>query len=325
LYPGGQRLSDALGYLFLYEALERSGTSSYFKSSPYGLILHPPLDIHSIIGTITSRQDLEERLKRAIARSPIFYPILREIQLSFGVIGKISNESLLAEEAVKQTIEKHLNIDGLWRLIEGIRKGEITIIRMDKKRIPTFILNEIESRPQTKIWYKDLAYALINTLSSWAFTAEELSEILKVPQNTIEAKLKEMRKEGFAERVFRFYDTETGEWRWGLLKDASKIALSEEFRESFTPQDPHQLFRVNIRGSNDSKYHSFIMSYKQLEYNSKEIMSKIPFEEIFEMKVEPLSPGLIKSFSPYYYNFPKTLFPLLFANAATLLQKMTGY
>jgi ATP-dependent Lhr-like helicase len=325
IYPGGQRVNDALGYLFLYEAQVRSETSPYFKSSSYGLVLHPSLDLLDIIDSITSREVLEEHLKKAVARSPIFYPILREIQLSFGVIGKVSSESLLAEEAVKQTIEKHLDLDGLWNLIEGIKKGKITLTKVDKKRIPSFIIREIESRPPTKIWYKDLSYAIVNTLSSWAFTIEELSEILKVPQTTIESKLKEMRKDSFSERVFRFYDTETGEWRWGLVRDASKIALSEEFRESFTPQDPHQLFRVNIRGSNNSKYQSFVISYRQLEYNTEEIMAKIPFEEIFEMKIEPLSTGLIKSFSPYYYNFPKSLFPLLFANAVTLLQKMTDY
>ncbi len=324
LNPRGMKVNESLGYLLLYKASSKLSLTSYFKASPYGVLLQPPIDFLDIIEGIQSKEQLLIEMEKALSRSPIYYPVLREVKLSFGLIGREAESEVVEREALKQVMERHLDVGGLWTLIKDIRDSHIEVKKLECKRIPDFILDEIRRNPNIRAWLKDLSYAIISTLSDWAFTVDELSEILQVPKKSVEAKLKELRKQGNGERVFRFYDIESGDWRWGLVRDASKIAFSGEFSRSFRPNDPSQLFKISLRDSITSTHISLIASYNTF-FSSKESLSKIPFEEIFEMKVEPLSSGLLKSMAPYYYNFPKNILPILLANAIAYLQNMNYY
>ncbi len=324
--PTGARINEALGYLLLFELTSKQTMNAYIKVSPYGLVVHPYISVEEIANEINSKEELYNRIRLAIKRAPLFYSILKEIQISFGIIGKASDEDgLVVEESLRQAVEASLDIDGLWKVINGIRNGGITLVRKKGEELPSVFREELISRPQTKMWFRDASLAIAKALKNWAFTEEELSEILLIPRKTLENKLKEMRKDNNGARVFRFYDVETSEWRWGLVEDWRTIIESEDFKASFTPIDPCQSFILQVRPEGRSSYISVITSYKNLVENPDEVFSSIPFEEIYELKVCPLSTGILKSMSPRYYYIPKELIPPLFANAVTVLQSLGSF
>jgi len=320
----GQRINEAIALLLLMELTSKVSLNSSVKISPYGIAASPKIDVIGLLSRFDNKKQLEESIEEAIKRSPALQEKIKEIQYSLGVIGKPDEEdALLVSEAIRQ-IKLSLDIEGLWNIIEKLKTAELHILTKKLEEIPTFLVEELRTRPYTKPWIRDSTIAITNTLKGYAFTEEELSEILMLPHKTISNKLKELRKPNNKTRVFRFIDVDTSEWRWALVEEWKELIDNEEFKESFTPLDPSQPFLLQVRTTEKSQYVSFITSVKEIFSNPDSILSKIPSDELYELKILPIAQGFLRNFSPRYYFIPKELIPILFANGVTALQRLEG-
>jgi len=207
---------------------------------------------------------------------------------------------------------------------EARRRGEIEIIeRRGGKLLP--ISAVLLRTPSTKPWIKDATALIIKNLEGMAFTVDELASILDLPAKSIESKMKELRKPGVKDRVFQFIDIELQEWRWGLIKEAEEIVNSEEFGSSFEPIDPDEAFVLMAKNVSGESYHQVIFTPKDVIRDPKWLTRKIPMDEIYELKIMPLSDSLLKTMAPKYYHVPRELAPYIALNGASYLQKLKAY
>lgn len=323
--PNGQYINETLAAILLFHNTTRKTLNTSVKVSPYGIVVAPSVHLNEIIEKIEGKKEFVLLLKKAITRYPYYYSIVREIQHSLGVIGKVTeDDKMVSEEAIRQILNNFLDVEGAWELISSLKSGKTIIEQVDPEAIPSFLKEDLLRRPQVKAWVKDSTIVIAKTLQGWAFTEEEIAEIILLPPKTVEVKLKEMRKPDSNERVVRFMDVDLGEWRWVLLKDLEEIATYDEFKESFIPDDEEQSFLLQIRPSEKSPYISIITSAREVLENWAKIEKQIPTEEVYEMKVVPLIQGFMRNFAPRYYFVPKKTIPLLFINGVSMLQKLEG-
>ncbi|MCC6010274.1 MAG: DEAD/DEAH box helicase [Fervidicoccaceae archaeon] len=318
----GQRINEALGLLLL-SALSRVTTSISLKVTPYAVMVKPKIDLGEVFGRFSCFNELKRELLRVVNRHPLYVSVLNELKYSLGAIGDKSDEEkeFVKSEASRQLLHQYMDIDGLWVMINSLRKGEIELRKLESEP-PSFITEELSSTLELKPWYRDLSGALQKLLKGWAFTVEEISEALLLPARTIEHKLKEMRKPGSKARVTKFIDTETGEARWCLMDDLPGLASDGDFRESFTPLDNKQPFQLKIKADSDDAYMEFVFT-PSLSVIS-EIINKVPFDEIYELQVQPLVNGIYRNLSPRYYFVKKSIAPYLVLNGVAYLQKIKG-
>ena len=323
--PLGQPVNETLSVLFLFYNTSRKTLNTSVKISPYGIVVYPSINIEEILLSFKNKKEFIDTISKAIMRSPYFYSVVREVQHSLGVIGRVDEgDKIVIDEAINQILQTQLDIDSTWIIIEQLKENKIKVEKRRKEEVPRFIIEDLERRPHIKAWVKDSSMAIVKTLQGWAFTEEEIAEIIMLPPKTVGAKLKEMRKPESSERVVRFMDVDIGEWRWALLKDVEEISELDEFRESFTPVDENQSFLLQIRPNEKSPYISIITSVKEVLENWEKIEKQIPTEEVYEMKVVPLVQGFMRNFSPRYYFVPRKIVPLLFMNGVSMLQKLEG-
>ncbi len=315
----GATANLALAYALLMHLTSTSTLNTAVRVSPYAIAVKPKLSLSEFTKMLRNENEYLEYVRKAVKRTPSFHAKLREIQLSFGKIGKTTGEEddLLSMEAVKQVIEEELDLLGSWNIMRRLNRA----VSGKSYFVPRPLLDDLLSRPEIKPWIRDSSIAILEALRNWAFTEEELSEILMLPKRTISNKLKEMRKNGAG--VTKFVDVETMEWRWALADDLKRISKIDEFRSSFEPLDPSQPFMLELRTREGSQYNRIIASPEKLMESYNELLARIPEDVIFEMRVtSPSQHKLIRDMSPRYYYVRKDLIPLLFLNGVAVLQNL---
>ncbi|RUM48011.1 MAG: ATP-dependent helicase [Hyperthermus sp.] len=265
------------------------------------------------------RETFYEAALEAAKRSPYIVETAHNIQLVFGVTQKLRSDNTLPyQEALRQTIEGYFDPDTAWEIIELLKLGKIRVEKSNTK-VSFYARSITESAPE-RLWLGNVEEMLADILRGMAFTVEELADALNLPETIIESKLKSMMKPGSVKRVFYFIDTDTGELRWGLVEDAEAIASSEEFMSSFKPLSLDSLYMILAKNSAGSLIHA-IIRLDEIISNPQAVIDQIPFKEIHELKVVPLT-GYYNGAAPRYTNVPRSIVPYLILNAAAYIQKI---
>lgn len=316
-----EKISNTLAHLLLYLATQKESLHNYARYSIYGFsISYTQTDLLKEIIKMDEKK-LKKLIIKSILRSPLFISTLKEIQVSFGKVGKLSNkeDKLLVKEALKQTISKYFSIKNTLKYIKMIKEGKISIIQYNGvSPIGEAVLAQTPIRP----WLNNIASIIYETLKGGAYTINELSEILGISSKTLENKLKQMRKPDSKYRIVSFIDVDSRETRWCLLDDLEEIVNSCNFYTSFTPINDNETFIATLRAYNSSTTIELIFKPKELLNNAGEIRRRIPFEEIGEIRItDPVDP-LVYNISPRFYYVNKKAAPYILLNAVAYIQNM---
>ncbi len=324
LVRASQNTIETLAMFFLYLVSKNETLNTYSRVSPFGFMIRSQSDPVDLLRK-TSLERLKKELTDAIRNSPILHLMIRDIQASFGKIGKVNDEdSIIQEEALRQASILYYDIESALEILRGIITGEYKLVK--SKQRGSLIVQYIRKMPAIRLWLPSITALILDNLNGIALTVDELSDILSLPAKSIENKLKDLRKcEDPERRVFQFIDVELGEWRWGLVKDLENILVSEEFSESFKPQDINEAFIAMIKPQQGSSYISVLFTPREIIDNCEYLRSKIPVDDIYEYKVVPISDELLKSLSPKYYHVRKDIVCEITLNAVTFLQKLKRY
>jgi len=317
----GQRVNEGLGLLAM-SALSKVTTDVSLQITPYAVKIRPSVDILELARAFRCYGELKRELSRAAERHPLYAIIRNEIKYSLGLVGDASDNAkeFVREEASRQLLDYYVDVDGLWALLESLRSGSIAVEERPLTEAPSFIREGVSHALEVRPWYRDVSLALQRLLKGWAFTVDEIAEALMLPARVVERKLREMRKPGGKVRLARFIDVETGEHRWCLADDLPELAESPEFSESFKPADLKQPFLLKIKSSGGDGYLEVIVT-PSIDAIRDQI-SKVPGDELLEMRVQPLLDGIYKNLSPRYYFVRKDLAPLLALNGMAYLQRV---
>ncbi|TRM73063.1 ATP-dependent helicase, partial [Sulfolobus sp. E5] len=172
---------------------------------------------------------------------------------------------------------------------------------------------------QIRPWLLDLNVTIYHALKGGAYTINELAEVLGIPNKSLENKLKQMRKSGNKYRVTYFIDVDCRETRWCLYEDFVNIVNSEEYYSSFAPLNLNEIFLATLR-SGDNQI-EILFKPKDLLNSSDEILRKIPFNDVDEIKIKE---AIDTSYQVYqkYYNVKKDIIIYLMLNAVAYLQNL---
>jgi len=309
-----------LAYIVMLE-MYRENSETYTKITHYGFAVPSKILSFDPIKFLASleREEFEERVREAAERSPFFVETVHNIQLVFGITRKLlPSDMLVYKEAIRQTIENYFDPVNAWRIVEGLKKGKIKV-GINTSRTSIYARTLVKEAPE-KPWIGNIQDLVAEVLKGMAFTAEELSEALGLPIDIIESALRSMKAPGSRYRVFSFIDVDTGEERWALVEDAEEIASSEEFSSSFTPQNKDTLYLMLVKSETGSLVH-VVARVIDVMKNPETIIKQIPFEEIYELKVMPLT-SYYEGKPIKYQLVPRKIAPLLLLNAAAITQKI---
>ncbi len=321
LYWMGQNIAETLAHIIMYLISTKYTLNVYVKSSYVGFSVKVR-NVDPVRILLNIIPDKVERLvELSLERSPLYYAILKELQVSFGKIGKLDAEkdSLIIEEAKRQVKSQYMDVEGAKELLRKIRSGEINLVYA--KNVETPLGRYVRELPPIRPWIKDASLLIVETLENMALTVDELSEILELPSKTIENKLKDLRKPDVVDRVFQFIDIDIGEWRWALIKDAEKIYESPEYRRSFEPYDVDEVYTLYIKPINGLSYFTLYFSAREIISNFKKFLERIPVNEAYEVRVIP-SDSMLKTLTPRYFYVPKNIIPYVALNGITYMQML---
>ncbi len=313
----GEAAARTLGYAALYAA--RSYTSS-IKTSYYGVALRSTPDFNplSVLAELEP-EELESLALEAIMKTPYYLNMLREIRLAFGQISRqIGDDTLVKMEAARQALHEFFDIEEAKRVLKLLREGRVVKHAVGGA---TPLARMLASMPEEKLWKVDIEKEIAEAMKGLAFTVEELASMTGLPEKIIAAKLREMRKPGSPYRVFQFIDVDTGDWRWALEEDAEEIASSEEFRESFRPLRPDEHFVLMVRAMNSEDFAHVLISAREVLEKREEFLRQVPFNEIYELKVIPITDDS-KAGIPRYYYVSKKVLPYVVLNAIAVIQRL---
>lgn len=322
----GERTSNTIAHMLMYLVSSKQTLQVSIRSAFYGFSIRTSrVDALKLLEELKDT-NIDSMIYKAVKRSPLYAAMLRELQLSFGKIGRVDEDEdkLLSNEALRQTIQYYFDIEGAKKFINALANGEIEIVDLGTPKVLTPLAGYLRRIPEIRPWVPDISSVIIKNLEGMAFTVDELSEITGLPAKTIEHKLKELRKPGNIDRVFQFIDVELGEWRWTLVRDAKLIIDNEMFSESFTPTDPNEAFLLQIKPASGESYIPVYFTPKEILENIDKFKKKIPVDEAYEIKVTPLSSSLLQSLSPKYYYVSRDIIPYIALNGASFLQKLKG-
>ena len=312
-------VSRTLAYIAMLLAY-RVNSSVYAKITHYGFAM-PQINGFNLLEALLSLDEREFRrlATEAAEKSPYLVETAHNIQLVFGVTHKLRpRDGLPYREAVRQTIEEYFDLEKAWGFIEGLKRGRVKL-EVNTSR-SSFYARDIAATSPERLWLGNVEEAIAEVLDGMAFTIEELADALNLPENVIEARLRSMLKPGSPYRVFYFIDVDTGELRWALVKDAEAIARSEEFSSSFTPPSRDALYMILAKSDNGSLIHVIVKLDEVIE-NPQKLIEQIPFREVHELKVVPLT-GYYEGDAPKYLSVPREIVPYLVLNAATYIQNI---
>ena len=321
----GEKVSNTIAHLIMYLVSAKQTLNVGVRSTFYGFSVKSlNTDILQLLKDIRI-ENVEDLVRKAIARSPIFMAILKEIQLSFGKIGRVGEEDdIIIEEAVNQALQLYFDIDGAKEFLSKLQQDSIDIVDIGTPEILSPLAAYMLRVPEIRPWIPDISGIIVKTLDGMAFTIDELSEILGLPPKTIEHKLKDMRKPDTLDRVFQFLDVELGEWRWALVRDVKEIVESDIFAESFNPPDINEAFMLHIKPQSGESFIPVYFTPREIINGIEEFRKKIPVNEAYEVRVVSLSSSLLQSLSPKYYYVSKDIMPYIALNGAAFLQKLKG-
>ncbi len=312
----GERVNRTIAYTLMARL-----NLDYARITFYGFSL--PLDndttVEDVVKMLVSLSDKELRdvVEKIVPRTPYFAEEARKIQLSFGITRRLNPDDGIAfRETVRQVLEQYFDLEEALRIIEAIRSGSV---RLMLSRGPNILSLEILREPPERLWSTGIEDLIASSIKGLAFTVDEIAEMIAAPPELVEAKLKELRKPGSRIRVFSFIDVDLNEERWALVEDARDIAGLEEFSSSFTPRPTEELYLVLVKARDGALIH-ITVNPKDLLTSPAKIEKSIPFNEIYELKIVPLT-GLSDVSVKYNY-VPKEIAYLLVLNAITALQKM---
>ncbi len=321
----GEKVSNTIAHLIMYLVSARQTLNVGVRSTFYGFSVKSlNVDALELLREIRL-SEIEDLVRKAIARSPIFMAVLKEIQLSFGKIGRVNDDDeIIVKEAVNQVLQLYFDISGTKEFLRKLQQGFIEVIDIGAPEILSPLAAYMLRVPEIRPWIPDISGIIVKTLDGMAFTIDELSEILGLPPKTIEHKLKDMRKPDVLDRVFQFLDVELGEWRWALVRDVKEIVESDIFAESFSPPDINEAFMLHIKPQSGESFIPVYFTPREILNNLEEFKKKIPVNEAYEVRVVSLSSSLLQSLSPKYYYVSKEIMPYIALNGAAFLQKLKG-
>jgi ATP-dependent Lhr-like helicase len=307
----------ALAYTLMVYA-QRLNSNIYAKITHYGFSL-PIVNgfdpVKLLLGM--DRETFMEIAREAARRSPYLVEVAHNIQLLFGVTRKLrSTDGVVYQEALRQVLEEYFDISKAWEIVERLRTRKIRLI-VSRTR-SSFYARAIASESPERLWLGNIEEAIAEVLEGIAFTVEELADALSIPEDLVESRLKNMLKPNSHYRVFYFIDVDTGELRWALVKDAKTVATSEEFSSSFNPSVSDGLYLVLAKSENGTLIHVTVRLDELVE-NPESLVKQIPFNELYELKVVPLT-GYYDGEPPRYHYVPREIAPYLVLNAIAYIQ-----
>ncbi|HWQ17579.1 MAG TPA: DEAD/DEAH box helicase [Sulfolobales archaeon] len=321
LYPFGDKMAEAVGYLFLYMASKREGMDVGVRVTPFGISIKASnTSFKTLLKEIGSGEYVDEIIGEALKRSPKLSIKVKEIQHSFGYMGRVPEESVVFKEAIRQILEDLESEGSVRSFFSGLASGEIKIYIVPKRTPPSPISKKILSTPLIRPWLRDISYIVAKLLKGFAMTVTEVAEALELPEKVIENKLKEMRKGG-PYRAIQFKDIDTGEWRWALVEDLEALSKSPEFQACFVSKGIYDHIECSLKYEPGSAQVKFVIKTSDLDEGIKRILENVSTDEIYEVRVSPISALGLKEASIAYYNVPKDAFPYIVKNAIAYIEK----
>lgn len=319
LYWMGQNIAETLSHVLMYLISSKYTLNVYTKSSYMGFAVKVKNVDPLKILLNTDPEKLDEIISLAITRSPLYYATLKELQTSFGKIGKIDEEydRIIIEEAKKQILSQYMDVKGAKDLLRNLKEGRIKVLLIEHGNTP--LGKYVKELPPMRPWIRDSSLLIIRTLEGIALTVEELAEILELPPKSIENKLKELRKPEAIDRVFQFIDIDIGEWRWSLIRDAEEIYQSPEYRSSFEPSDVDEVYTLYIKPNDGYSYYAIYFTCREILNDKLKFLSRIPVKEAYEVRVLS-SDSMLKSLAPRYFYVPREVLPYIVLNGVAFIQ-----
>ncbi|MGC9105886.1 MAG: DEAD/DEAH box helicase [Thermoprotei archaeon] len=316
-----ERVSNTVAHLLLSLAVSKYGTGVAARASIYGFSLKGVKeDLFRKILEM-DEETIKKNIIRVVMTSPYFISTLREIQASFGKVGKPTKEDrIIVREALRQTLIRSFSIKGTIEFLRKIKEGKTKVYRPVGPLSPfaKLLLNQALIRP----WIGGYAQRIYEELKETPMTLEELSQLVGLPEKVLSNKLKRMRKPGLPYRVTYFVDVETKDIRWVAVDALEKVAKSPEFLSSFTPSFQDESYIVSIKPEyGESSSIEFIVNVKDLE-NPEKLLSKISVDEIGELKIKDPYDTFINQNAIRFYSIPKRVVPYLVLNAITYYQNL---
>ncbi len=313
-----EKVSNSIAHLLLYLSSSKDSLNSYARASVYGFSISADRDLLEDLVKMDERK-LKRLLLKAILRSPMFFSVLKEIQVSFGKIGKIDlkEDRTLVAEALKQTITRYFSVKGTLNFIAKVKRGEIKVLRTEKR---TPLAEAVLLHAPIKPWLLSVYSLIYESLKGGAYTISELSEQIGIPEKSLENKLKQMRKPSSKYRITSFIDVDSGETRWCVMEELPKIVESDDYYTSFTVLNDSETFIAILRQVNGDGSSEIIFKPKDLLKD--DIRVRIPYEEIAELRIaDPVDP-LVSNLSPRFYYVNKKVLPYLLLNAVAYIQNL---
>ncbi len=318
----GSGANEALALAVVHVASKKVGMNVRYRASYAGFSVYTG-DVNplAILKTLDPGE-LEKIVESALDKSPYLYQVAREIQLSFGRIGSPdpSEDEFLFEEAKRQVIDEYLDLVTARDFLRRLQAGEVEVVfPMISGLSP--IAREIVKSPSIRPWLPDLAMRIARFLEGAPMTVIDIADALELAEKTVESKLKDMRKPEYGDlRVVPFYDVDTGEVRWALLRELEEIAEMEEYRDSFTPRRVHEPLRVYVRLAPGQRPREIILKPADLLANGEKIIERFP-REVYSVKImSAYDEDGRDELSVTHYHVPSRALRLLLLNAARYLE-----
>ncbi|MEL9970259.1 MAG: DEAD/DEAH box helicase [Metallosphaera sp.] len=316
-----ERVANTLLHMLMYLTSSKYTLNVYGRASIYGFSINVT-DRDLLKELVDMRvEKIKKILLKSILRSPLFMSVEKEIQASFGKIGKVNpnNDKIIVKESLRQTIRRYFNLKGTLSLLRKIKKGEIQIIRLDR---PNPLTEAILSQAPVRPWISGINVLLYDTLKGGAYTVQEISEMISIPPRSLEVKLKQMRKNDSKYRVASFVDVDSKETRWCTIDELKELVNSDEFYTSFTPLNGDETLIAEMKSVDGSSNTEMIFKPSQIAESPEDFAKRIPLEEIGELKViDPVDP-MICNMSPRYYFVRRDIVPYLLLNASAYIQNL---
>lgn len=255
----------------------------------------------------------EDLVEGALSLSPEYIMLEKEVLPSFGVVkNDVVRDEILRQLRVLYGVENGGN------LVKAIMNAEIALRFVSGAGVSP-LAKEILRSPRTRPWYIGVYRLLVDNVSGYAFTAEELAVLTGLDESYVERKLKGMRRLSGRYRVVEFYDINTGEKRWALAKDLRALAESD-FKECFEPPSKNSVYQVMIYYERGEQPSSILLSAESVKRGILKMLnnSLADADSVYKLIVK----GGCGSVT--YYHVPLELLDLIILNAIAYLQVMKG-
>ncbi|WP_369611674.1 DEAD/DEAH box helicase [Sulfurisphaera javensis] len=314
-----EKIANTISHMLLYLATKKYNLNVSSRASIYGFSIKGVKE--DLFKEILSLKDKEikQLIIRSIYRSPLFLATAKEIQYSFGKLGKlnIKEDYVILKEALRQTVSKYFSIKRTFEYIKKIKEGKIKIIEIEGLTpLGKAVLSHTPIRP----WISDLQLKIYQALKGGAYTIEELSEFIGISKKTLELKLKKMRKPCSKYRTVSFIDIDNGENRWCLMEDLKEIVESGDYYNSFNPINLDETYIAVLRPIQSEGSTEIVFRVKDLVENPNYFIKKVPYNEIMELRLKDPNDALVYSISPKYYYVNKSSIGFLVLNAVSYIQ-----